>query len=855
MAQQTSDESINESASACSQYSTHSKANGPHDSHLPILLGIIISIVLALPAIWPLIQPGLPQTNDTIFHLGRLIEIRESMATGDFFPRWEQPFTNGLGFPFLNFYAPLSYFFALSITFLGLGEADAFKLASALMPLLSAATMYLWVADLLRRNGPSAAGGQLLHISALGAGVVYAYAPYQLVEIYVRGALAESAALALLPLLFYTQDRLLRRPGLNPALVAALTIGALVLTHNVVALLGLAISIGYSLLSYAVERVRALQAEVASPSISRVLAYFTLSIGLGMGLSAFFWAPAMLERGFLSFQQLSTGWFSAVRHLGDSWPPVENSIVFDFRTPYRISLLQVLFTLPGLAFLVLLVWQANLRRMRKAAARSTVPEEAAAQPPPPKAYNGLNWLALYFFLCAGLMIFLLTPASAGIWRDVPLLNAMQFPWRTLGLFALASSFLFGFSMYCVGRRWPRALPYAAVVAVLSFAISSLSGLPVDMEPAPVVDAGVIHQMTSLAGWELETTEQQVSLAANVASDLSALRAMTQQPGHLSLDVETSRSTEIALHVLYFKGWKVFVDGQETQPFPIAPRGLLGFSLPAGRHLVEARFELTALRAGAEALSIVCLIILVALLAGLTARRRAVLAPAILAMGLASLFILPHFAARPIPASRFLPVSLPASEGIRLLGVAVEQPNNGRLGLTLFWQNLRSLDSLDMFVSLVDDQGNSIGKPVRQPIDGAYPTEKWLPGEILADRVELECPSAFDAGSTRLNVGFRPPDPSHISPPTAAFRIPLSGGHLTPQSPLPPVVFGDLLGLTSYALASPVAKPGEDFDTRLEWRAMAAIPGNLTAYLHLLEADGKKAWAQVDWPVGPRDYPA
>ncbi|MDO8670924.1 MAG: hypothetical protein Q7O66_05770, partial [Dehalococcoidia bacterium] len=47
----------------------------------------------------------------------------------------------------------------------------------------------------------------------------------------------------------------------------------------------------------------------------------------------------------------------------------------------------------------------------------------------------------------------------------------------------------------------------------------------------------------------------------------------------------------------------------------------------------------------------------------------------------------------------------------------------------------------------------------------------------------------------------------------------------------------------------------DFDTRLEWRAMAAIPGNLTAYLHLLEADGKKAWAQVDWPVGPRDYPA
>ncbi|MDO8673011.1 MAG: hypothetical protein Q7O66_16510, partial [Dehalococcoidia bacterium] len=129
MTQETGRELIDESTAPGTPSSKNTRANGPHNGHLPILLGILVSIVLALPAIWPLIQPGLPQTNDTIFHLGRLIEIREAMATGDFFPRWEQPFTNGLGFPFLNFYAPLSYFFALSITLLGLNEADAFKLA------------------------------------------------------------------------------------------------------------------------------------------------------------------------------------------------------------------------------------------------------------------------------------------------------------------------------------------------------------------------------------------------------------------------------------------------------------------------------------------------------------------------------------------------------------------------------------------------------------------------------------------------------------------------------------------------------------------------------------------------------
>ena len=73
---------------------------------------------------------------------------------------------------------------------------------------------------------------------ALAAAVAYLYAPYLLTNVFVRAALGEVAAQALLPWIFWSFRRLLRHP--EPAawlLPAALSLALLALSHNITLLL------------------------------------------------------------------------------------------------------------------------------------------------------------------------------------------------------------------------------------------------------------------------------------------------------------------------------------------------------------------------------------------------------------------------------------------------------------------------------------------------------------------------------------------------------------------------------------------------------------------------------------------
>ena len=69
------------------------------------------------------------------------------------------------------------------------------------------------------------------------AGLVYIYIPYHIVDVYVRASLAESLALALLPLNLWLFYETVAAPRLAAVLGAGLSYAGLMLTHNGLALL------------------------------------------------------------------------------------------------------------------------------------------------------------------------------------------------------------------------------------------------------------------------------------------------------------------------------------------------------------------------------------------------------------------------------------------------------------------------------------------------------------------------------------------------------------------------------------------------------------------------------------------
>lgn len=75
-------------------------------------------------------------------------------------------------------------------------------------------------------------------------------------------------------------------------------------------------------------------------------------------------------------------------------------------------------------------------------------------------------------------------------------------------------------------------------------------------------------------------------------------------------------------------------------------------------------------------------------------------------------------------------------------------------LTLFWQPLQPLSTdYTTFLHLRDEAGVTVAQRDGQPLDGAYPTSQWQPGETVIDPITLVLPEDLSAGSYTLYTGL------------------------------------------------------------------------------------------------------
>jgi hypothetical protein len=95
--------------------------------------------------------------------------------------------------------------------------------------------------------------------------------------------------------------------------------------------------------------------------------------------------------------------------------------------------------------------------------------------------------------------------------------------------------------------------------------------------------------------------------------------------------------------------------------------------------------------------------------------------------------------------------------LTLLGYDLERSaDEGQpsLQLTLYWRSEAPLPAdYTTFVHLLNQAGDVVAQKDRPPLDGAYPTSLWDPGEIIADRIVISLPSDLPAGDYSLAVGL------------------------------------------------------------------------------------------------------
>jgi hypothetical protein len=632
-------------------------------SRRPSVLGPLLAAVLSFVAWQPFIRPDydLWRADDGEYHLLRIHVFEAAVRDGQWLPRWVPELFVGYGYPVFNFYAPGTYYAALILRFFGL---DTFTTAQALGAIMACA---------------GAAGAFSLARAAFGgfwpgliAAMAYAYAPYPFItNLLIRADLAEALGLALLPWTLLAAWKAGQSGRAIRLLPLALGMGAMILSHNLTALIALLTPLAVGLFS---------AARLRTGIRRRGALHVGAGLVLALALTAFFWIPALVEqrdvhievalhgsdKAAVSWLIDPTGATAQTRRQGNPqtvYGPLDLhvSYPYDLNYPPKPSLGQGLL-LAASAFLI-----AVLHRRRGA-------------------------LEAVFFL-AGTMIlwYCTTTWAAWAWEHVPMMRFLQFSWRLYGPFALALGLTAAGATALLGSplreerspatptseeaRTTHALPpvppgvptsarlWGSPAVLLLLPIGLVAFLAFNTTTArflwinPSVDRNVdgaamlltenalfgagttsggefVPRAVDLAGGSSQRRGNGVYerlypefgwLAGRVMPLEGDLRVTSLSSGTNWTDARVLAHTPgvLAFRTVFFPGWRAYLDGKEVTP-RLAPRdplldispGFITVDVPQGEHRIQIAFGSTPVRSVAAAVSIASL----AILGGWLARR-------------------------------------------------------------------------------------------------------------------------------------------------------------------------------------------------------------------------------------------
>ncbi len=558
---------------------------------LPLFVILVFSIIVSLP----LLKPGLYQIHDDQ-QIARLYLYDQTLKSGQFPVRWLSGLGFGYGYPLFVFYPPLVYMVGEIYHLAGLGFIDATKLVIFTSILGSAFAMYL------------AAKTMWGKVPGLVATAFYIFVPYRALDVYVRGALAESFTFVWLPLIFWSFWQTAETKKPIYIYLSALFLALLMITHNLIFLPFMTIVPFYLLLLMLISKDKGF-----------LFAAFLKSAVLSTGLSAFFWLPAIVEKSLTLVDQfLLVNLASYTIHFvypqqlwnwpwgfGGSAPGLNDGISF------KIGKLHVLVSA---AVFLISATVIILNRRKKLL--------------PTTYYLLPTFFALFVFSA-----FMTTPYSKFSWDILKPLQYLQFPWRYLTFTALFSSFLAGafiWSLRLPILRLLVSIPLLIVLIVPNLKLFKPQTYRPDLTDQKATSDETIKWDVSQTSYEylpkgielakndrganvLDIKKDQIeNQRVSVESGDVSIANLRENANKVTFDINSKENSNILINLYSFPFWKVHIDGQEVQTQNNNRLGLIALDIPSGSHKVAVNFQNTPLMNLANMISLVSIAGLLAL---------------------------------------------------------------------------------------------------------------------------------------------------------------------------------------------------------------------------------------------------
>lgn len=489
----------------------------------------------------PIMRVPFYLSHDGPLHVARFAAYISAIQDGHFLPRWAGYLNYGYGTPVLNFFAPLAGYLAAGLYFLNIHLGAAFKIIIGGSFIAAPISFFVWS-------------------NSFTASLLYGLSPYLLLDVFVRGDIGEMLAFAFIPLNLAAIDRLKTVQKQQYVIVGAVMLMLLMLSHNGMSLLFVPILLAYGLTSVTKKNI---------PS-------FVLMLVTALGLSAFFWIPALADQKYINAQLFSSMYrqhFSQLTSLiSKPW-----GFGTDINSPGGLSPQVGILRFVLILLAIMFAFRAKVKKN----------------------------LFFFWILIFLMSIFLTTSNSLFLWERLPILQKLQFPWRFMALSTFSGTALIALLLHEMANK------RISILIIMLTLLTSISMAKIQ-KSINISDADAFrHDGTTALHGEATTIWTAGDPASTAAEPIQiiagngSIRSYVRKNSWRTFITESNQPINILDNTLYFPGWKAYVDGKEI-PIEFQDsnhRGLMTLLVPAGNHEIKLSFRETGFRQLANVISL------------------------------------------------------------------------------------------------------------------------------------------------------------------------------------------------------------------------------------------------------------
>ena len=520
------------------------------------IIAILAIFGLGLILILPALAYGVFDAHDILVHLNWAKYFSKQLWTGELYPRWLSGMNSGLGSPTFFFYPPIPYYFTSLFYPFRFGNPSiwsALVLSSTLALILSGLTAYFWLKDLTNQK------------AALIGSLVYILLPYHwAIDFYWRFAFPEYWSFAWIPLILYFSKKIVIGSPFA-VLGFAVSYALLSMTHLPTTLIFSVVPLAYVVfIADKKQRIK-------------VFACLVFALLLGIGLSAIYLIPALSTQDNVLLKEI------AIK------PHFYFANNFTWRKQFIYPNFQLFTGYLGVLVVFMAITSYCAFKIARKNSNETVRQE------------NLYWLIVA--LASSLMTL---PLSKPLWKLLPVLQMIQFPWRFNVVLTVATTALTALAVYSFKRTttvWYRKKSSIGIWLLILIILSGFCMVYFNIERL-AFDSKTLQKMSQDAPeyrpkWVPEEIFEQYLVQelsnnlpqAKITTGQGSLAIEKWQPRKIILETNAQTNVTVTLHQLYYPGWTARLDGKKQLIMePSQPEGLLRVEIPKGQHKVNITLD-------------------------------------------------------------------------------------------------------------------------------------------------------------------------------------------------------------------------------------------------------------------------